>query len=730
MQPDQQNTTFKLAADLVNYTSQSIFLTGKAGTGKTTFLKYIKNNTKKNTVIVAPTGVAAINAGGVTMHSFFQLPFGPYVPQSNSLSKFNMHADVADSNTLFRNIRFDKNKRTLLKELDLLIIDEISMVRADMLDAIDIILRHFRQAMHLPFGGVQVLYIGDLYQLPPVVPEREWQLLQDYYNSHFFFDAQVCKQQPPLYIELKKIYRQTDEQFIKILNSVRNNNATPDEIEILNDQYDPNAAVNQDDSIVLTSHNAKADSINQQELYKLTTPNYVFKGTVEGDFNDKMLPNDLELNLKEGAKIMFIKNDTSPEKKYYNGKLAIIKKMDASKIIVQLQDDSELYTLKKETWRNVKYKLNDANQIDEEELGSYTQYPIRLAWAVTIHKSQGLTFEKVVIDAGKSFAAGQVYVALSRCTTMQGITLQSKITKEVIKTDDRILAFAKQEAKNDELQRIIDFEKDSFLAKQLLKEFDFSNLLIYTQELKTLVESKRLPNQEDVLIMVQSIILEAQQISEIANKFSGELKTILNNDISNLLERIPKSQNYFNEKIIQQILNPLRVHYTDIIKAEKVKLYKIELQKIIQSIFGFLVKLNTIHYDKWQFDQYLSEIETYNPIIQKSVKTKEEKIPSVAVTYQLYLEGNNAEQIGVIRNLASTTIEGHLAQLVRKGLVDINKLVSKNDVLLILDAIQKTDSRSTTAIKLILPEQITHNAVRAVLNYKDWQAEKNATTNS
>ena len=404
MNMDVENEWFKLASDVVNYTSQNLFLTGKAGTGKTTFLKYIKSHTQKHTAVVAPTGVAAINAGGVTMHSFFHLPFIPYVP-----GQTNMFGDIktADKHALIKGVRFNREKIELLNELELLIIDEVSMLRADMLDAIDDLLRYFRRNSRDAFGGVQVLFIGDLFQLPPVVGDEEWALMKNDYSSPFFFSAKVIENNPPLFIELKKMYRQNEKQFIQLLNNIRNNNLDDYDFEILNERYNRDAMDLSDNVITLTTHNRTADQINGQELAKLDAELVSFPGEIKGEFSDKALPTEMNLDLKIGAQIMFIKNDISGERKYFNGKLATVKSLSPNEIVVSLAESHDELTISKEKWSNIRFNFNkDTNKVEEEELGSFTQYPIRLAWAITIHKSQGLTFDKAIIDAGYSFAAG------------------------------------------------------------------------------------------------------------------------------------------------------------------------------------------------------------------------------------------------------------------------------------------------------------------------------------
>src|SRR5579871_1540171 len=348
---DTSNFLFQMAVQFVNQTSRHIFLTGKAGTGKTTFLKFIKENSFKKIAVVAPTGVAAINAGGVTMYSFFQLPFGPYIPTQSS----GWGNDITNQNTLFKNIRFNNDKRELLRELELLIIDEVSMVRADMLDATDAILRHFRRQPLLPFGGIQVLYIGDLFQLPPVINNSEWEILQQHYQSPFFFDALVVKQAPPVLIELKKIYRQNEEKFISILNNIRDKKASKEDLEQLHEHYRPDFhSKNEEHYITLTTHNNKANDINQNKLRRLKEKLFEFKGELTGDFNEKALPAEMFLQLKEGAQVMFIKNDKGEFRRYYNGKIGSVSRIDGEKIFVRFENEEKEIEVEKETWNNIR----------------------------------------------------------------------------------------------------------------------------------------------------------------------------------------------------------------------------------------------------------------------------------------------------------------------------------------------------------------------------------------
>ncbi|MEO9023022.1 MAG: helix-turn-helix domain-containing protein [Ginsengibacter sp.] len=421
-----RNEIFDLAYRFVTETSENIFLTGKAGTGKTTFLKYLKENCSKNIIVAAPTGVAAINAGGVTLHSLFQLPFHPFLPTS------------ANKNELLGKMKFNRRRQDLLRKMELLIIDEISMVRCDTMDAIDTILRSVRRKHELPFGGVQLLCIGDLYQLPPVVQRNEWSILQEYYSSEFFFDSNVIKEQMPLLIELNTVYRQKNDSFIYLLNKVRNNQMSKDDFEDLHQRYYPDFRPSLDEKyITLTSHNNQADLINSRELHKLSLAPFTYEAEVEDDFPENMYPAEGTLILKEGAQVMFLKNDTV-SKKYFNGKIGVIKSLEEDKIMVEC--DGTDISVQKETWENSRYNLNRSDgRLEQETMGTFTQFPLRLAWAITIHKSQGLTFERAMIDAGAAFSSGQVYVALSRCTSLDGIVLLSKIPATAIYSNEHII---------------------------------------------------------------------------------------------------------------------------------------------------------------------------------------------------------------------------------------------------------------------------------------------------
>lgn len=725
MQHDTTNTLFSLAADLVNNTSRHVFITGKAGTGKTTFLKYIKEHTQKNTVIVAPTGVAAINAGGVTMHSFFQLPFGPFVP--GSINTFNYSGEATDKHSLFRNIHFTSNKRELLQELELLIIDEVSMVRCDMLDAMDTILRHFRKQPMLPFGGVQVVYIGDMYQLPPVIAQSEWNILQNYYESPFFFQAKAVKEAPPLYIELKKIYRQNEQQFIDILNRIRNNITEPADLAELNKRYNSNFTdAARDKYITLTTHNRKADVINEAELKKLNSKQFSFPAEINGDFSDKALPTELNLQLKEGARVMFIKNDTGSERRYYNGKLATIKKILNDEITVSFDNGDEDLKLEKETWKNIRYNYNkEEDDIEEEELGSFKQFPIRLAWAITIHKSQGLTFDKAVIDAGSSFAAGQVYVALSRCTSLDGLVLHSRIYPNAIATDERVIAFAQREANDEFLEILLKEEKEKYQGEMLQKTFNWSKVVKAMEDWQEIVPGKKIPDINDVLSLSGNLLRKAYALEEVAEKFRQQVQQVVQQKNLDLLQqRVNKAILYFAKELTDDILLPFQEHLSSLQYASKVKKYVKELQSIEALILHHLQKLNNIQYGDLIFVKYESQSFQQKLIIKKNAKKqKPEKGASQRDTLILFREGKSMEDIAQLRNLAIGTIEGHLATFVYTGELALEELVEPDKSKAILKVIEEVDF-TATAIKHKLSDDFTFGEIRAVMNYYRLQQEQ------
>lgn len=728
LQRDDSNTIFSMAVDLVNDTSQHLFLTGKAGTGKTTFLRYIKEHTKKNSIVVAPTGVAAINAGGVTMHSFFQLPRGLFVPGMVRRDGLMGFVEVTDKHSLFKNIHFTSNKRQLLQELELLVIDEVSMMRSDMLDAIDTILRHFRRAPHMPFGGVQVLYIGDMYQLPPVVQHEEWEIMQQYYQSPFFFHAKVIAEAPPLYIELKKIYRQNEQRFIDVLNNIRNNTVTKLDFEFLNNRYQPEFVSTVDDHyITITTHNKKADTINAAELAKLPGKLHTFKATIKDEFYDKAFPTELELQLKEGAQIMFIKNDSGGERRYFNGKLATVKKIYNDSITVTFNDNGEDLELEKETWKNIRYIYNkDNDNIDEEILGSFTQYPIRLAWAITVHKSQGLTFNKAVIDAGSSFAAGQVYVALSRCTTLDGLVLKSRILPHAISTDRRIVEFA-QSAVEDvaQLEEKLEKEKYRHWGTVLIKAFDLSKVIGALNDWIQIIPEKKVPDTQAVLNTAQNAMAKVRELQEVAKKFQRQLEVVLHNtydskDTTLLKERMEKAVKFFGDAITKEILLPVQEHKAAIHYVSRLNKYKEEVNSVESVIWQQVQKLAGSRYGQLHFADP-NAYHRYDPALQKVTVKKTEiassKGGSNKLTLELFKEGKTIDEIASMRSLAISTVEGHLAPFVLTGEIEARELVEEAKIESILKVIEVVGPASAGSIKSRLGESFSFHEIRVAVNH-------------
>ena len=518
--------SFQFASDFINYTNASIFLTGKAGTGKTTFLKHCKENGIKNTAIVAPTGVAAMNAGGTTIHSFFQLPFTPYIPMGKG---FDGNNGVNDKNSLLSRLRLTNDRKDVMQKLELLIIDEISMVRCDVLDAIDAVLRHVRSQYSRPFGGVQVLLIGDMYQLPPVVRDEEWQILSPWYKSQYFFNSQVMESLPPVYVELDKIYRQSDPLFINVLNQVRNNEMDQEGFELLHSRYLPafNPA-KEENYITLTTHNNKADAINFKELNELNGTLHNFNALIDGEFYEKSYPADIQLKLKVGAQVMFIKNDTEKFRRYFNGKIGVVEKIEDEKIKVLCNGDTTPIEVRKEKWKNIRYVVDKAtNKVEENEIGSFTQFPLRLAWAITIHKSQGLTFEKAIIDAGEAFAPGQVYVALSRCTSLQGMILHSRINNNSLHSDYRITSFAKTQKTSAAQIQILQEAKHQFQTEEIKKLFDFSEQQVNAKAVLSFVATEQTSFNKEALPSIELIHASIANMEAIAKKFEPQLNQIL-----------------------------------------------------------------------------------------------------------------------------------------------------------------------------------------------------------
>lgn len=535
------NPELRLAEAFVQETDCHIFLTGKAGTGKTTFLQTIKEICHKRLVVTAPTGVAAINAGGVTLHSFFQLPFGPFVPGSD------VHAGLH---------RIRKEKKNIIKTLDLLIIDEISMVRADLLDGVDSVLRRYRRS-DLPFGGVQLLMIGDLHQLPPVVKQAEWQLLQQYYDSPFFFSSTALGRTEWTPIELKHIYRQSDPHFIELLNRVRDNRLDSATLKTLNARHRPDfSAANGEHYITLCTHNKSADSINADKLNSLPGPVRRFDAQLEGEFPKQAHPTAATLEFKPGAQVMFIRNDMSAQKNYFNGKIGKIVTMSGDSIGVLCPGDAEKIEVEKTTWENIEYALDpETAEISQKVVGTFRQYPLKLAWAITIHKSQGLTFDRAIIDAQAAFAHGQVYVALSRCRTLEGIALSSPLTSVAVKTDPTVQGFAARVAQSRPSKEQLSAAKHRYQRILLLECFSFERIRFLLGRLTGLLRGNanvvQFSGEGDLAALNKRTFEEIYTVGE---KFKRQLQGMFGKNTHPagdpaVLQRLAKASVYFDEKI-------------------------------------------------------------------------------------------------------------------------------------------------------------------------------------
>ena len=547
------NQDLQLAFDFVKYTNRNIFLTGKAGTGKTTFLRDLKKASPKRMIVVAPTGVAAINAGGVTIHSFFQLPFHPYIP-SFYLPE-NNHGNQADQKDT-AGYKMSREKINIIKSLDLLVIDEISMVRADTLDAIDSALRRYR-IRHLPFGGVQLLMIGDLQQLAPVVKDEDREIIRKYYDSSFFFGSRALCSTDYVTIELKHIYRQNDQAFINLLNKIRDNHVDSEVLSELNKRYIPDFDPDSDGGyITLTTHNYQAQTINDSKLEKLPGRTHSFTATIKDEFPEFSYPNASELVLKTGAQVMFVKNDLSRDKLFFNGKIGKVESFEDDIIVVKCPDDDFRIRVEMAEWQNMKYTLDEeTKEIEETMIGTFTQYPLKLAWAITIHKSQGLTFDRAVIDACAAFAHGQVYVALSRCRTLDGLVLSSRINQRSIIDNPVISDFINGTVQNQPGQNQLAESKKAYQQQLLTELFDFTSLthkLNYCLKVVNEHHDSILGNPREMLENTLAVI--RTDLIEVSEKFHPQLKGLLNREIdaesNNLLqERVKKAGEFFSDKL-------------------------------------------------------------------------------------------------------------------------------------------------------------------------------------
>lgn len=727
MTPDEN---LRRAWDFVERTGVSIFLTGKAGTGKTTFLREVLRNSAKTAVVVAPTGVAAINAGGVTIHSFFQISPAPYIPGAETRDSFN----------------FSKQKLRVIRSMDLLIIDEISMVRADLLDAIDNALRKYRRDQR-PFGGVQLLMIGDLQQLAPVVTARDEEILRAHYTTPYFFGSHALSQIPYVTICLEKVFRQQNAEFVELLNHVRDNLLTEHDRQVLDSRLNP-AFIPADGSgfIRLTTHNSSADNYNDAQLRKLPSNPVTFRAQVKGTFPELAYPTAEELVLKAGAQVMFVKNDTTGHE-YYNGLIGTIVQVDNQLVRVQIADRRTPIDVTPQIWENARYKINEqTNTIETEVQGTFTQIPLRLAWAITIHKSQGLTFDKVIIDAGSSFAPGQVYVALSRCRTLDGMVLATPIAEASLRPDPAVADYITNQA--DAAARSIGMLqsiKNDYHRQLLIDLFTFRDIVSRQEALRRLVYNNyrnSFPRENEELGRIADRL--RQEVTEVSDKWTTIIRTMPFASLTqaDFLLRVRKSAVYFYNTLVDIFGGTLkrcaRIKTENKRANTRVAESTLELR---QSLLGRLYLLRDINEDGFTITNYLSSKQqamikaTRDPAEEAKERRREEKearrrqkateraaktprAPKEStydITYRLFRQGLSREDIARERSLTPTTISSHLLKCVQTGKLTVEEVLPPVVINAVTSVIQRLGSEAGYAALTEALPGIDYSDIRMVL---------------
>lgn len=742
-------TPAEFTEQFINQTNKSVFLTGKAGTGKTTLLKKVIEATHKNTVVVAPTGIAALNAGGVTIHSFFQLPFGGFIPTKEQPPIVSERSKVESQATLTRHFRMNSRRKSMLRNLELLIIDEVSMLRADLLDAIDFTLRTVRKNSQ-PFGGVQILYIGDLLQLPPIVKNDEWQILQQYYRGAFFFNAHVIQQDQPLYIELDKIFRQSDGEFIQILNHLRNNYISDEDVKILNQYVQPDFdATKHEGYITLTTHNAKADNMNADALKAIDEESHKYYAEVTGNFPEHIYPIEEQLELKVGAQVMFIKNDISPDKQFYNGKMGKIVELSDDEVKVHFPEESLTIEVEKYEWENIKYSVDEASgEIKEEVQGTFVHYPLKLAWAITVHKSQGLTFDKAVLDLSRVFAPGQAYVALSRLRSLKGLVLLNPMQLRGLKNDQQVVAYAENKAQLEELDDVLNSETINYIKNRLRSAFNWEImasqwLALEKNHLEAGARSEIGKNKDQFLEQMNAIMTTLEP----ARKFRGQLQRICheaNFNLNHVVERFEAAYDYFMktlEPIFQQNIKQM----LQLGMKRGAKYYLEELEKLDEGLTETLLELKRAknlmmllkhqqpitkeniwspevkNYKLTQVSLMKNEVRNDNPALldeeaaeaivfkkSKKKKAKKSKKSTYETTLDMFKAGQDVGAIAEERQLTKNTIYNHLARLVQNEKIEITEVLSKERVLALQQIIGDTMERGLKEYKDELGDAVTY----------------------
>ena len=728
----ERNEELRTAWEFVENTGRSIFLTGKAGTGKTTFLKAVVEKSRKRSIVVAPTGVAAINAGGVTIHSFFQLPLSPFVPDAQIKNKFD----------------FGREKRKIISSIDLLIIDEISMVRADLLDAIDSVLRRYRDR-YQPFGGVQLLMIGDLAQLTPVVTPEDERMLKPYYDTPYFFGSKALAQTEYVTIQLEKVYRQQDTSFIDILNHIRDGKPTAEDLQLLNSRVMPvsktlESSIGSNAFIRLTTHNQLANNYNESELRKLPSQSFIFHAHIEGTFPEYSYPTSDTLELKAGAQVMFVKNDPSADHRYYNGKIGKVSYIDNNNILVKCEDDEEPIEVEPLEWENTRYTLNpDTREIETDVQGVFRQYPLRLAWAITIHKSQGLTFDHAIIDANQSFAPGQVYVALSRCRSLEGLALAQPLQAYSIISDEQVNGYInhqEQEAQKSISQ--LPQLKDEYERQLLIELFDFRQLL-YQQEYMVRLFSEYFYNSNSSLTQLHKQALDdfKNEVINVADKWTSRIRIMQVEEIrqADFLERTKRSAEYFAQKLDAILTKPIKLSETvETNNKQARQRLNNALPELKQTWLSRRYRLTAIADRGFTVTNYLREkqmsmLDALDEEDIKKKKVKAEKVKKEKIkkakepkpqkektwetSFNLFNNGMSVEEIAHERSLTTSTIVGHLARYVKTGQIELNKLISPEKQQTILRVIGMVGTaQGSSAIKALCPEDITYDEIRLMMS--------------